>query len=89
MSTRIALEAHGNGWYATSYFNSFSGYNCELTPEFYNKNMPHYTADEYYSAYFAAYAIDLSSVYENRLSDEEATRLYLLSFPGLTTSLRI
>ncbi len=51
--------------------------------------MPHYTTEEFYSAYYAAYAIDLSSVYENRLSDEEATRLYLLSFPGLTTSLRI
>ena len=36
ITKRLTASAWNNAWYATSYFNQYSGYHCQLNPELYN-----------------------------------------------------
>ena len=48
---RIAQEAYGNSWYGDSYFNSYSGWHCELNPEFYDSFYQYSSYYKYDSRY--------------------------------------
>jgi hypothetical protein len=55
LSARITFRGNGDQFYANSYFNDYVGYQCELNPQYYDKNggmgKSVYVAGSVYSGY--------------------------------------
>jgi hypothetical protein len=52
LKMRIARQANGESWYGRSYFNSYSGYHCELEPEYYNNRFDPTKATSNFNNYY-------------------------------------